>query len=63
MFKGVEYQRIFLVDKGARKSYLAEIKNDNFRILKEFDDIIIGQGNGDKHKEGDKKPPQGYTML
>ncbi|MCX8085203.1 MAG: L,D-transpeptidase family protein [Calditerrivibrio sp.] len=63
MAKGVSYQKVFLVDKSAKKSFLIEIKNDSISILKEFDGLIIGEGNGDKRKEGDKKTPTGVYYV
>lgn len=63
MFKNVEYQKVFLVDKGRKKSYLAEIKNDNLKLVREFDDVIVGASNGDKLREGDLKTPTGIYYV
>ncbi|MEF3254714.1 MAG: L,D-transpeptidase family protein [Deferribacterales bacterium] len=63
MSKNLEQQQVFIVDKGEKKSYLLEIKNDNLKIIKEFNDIIIGAGNGDKLKVGDLKTPVGIYYV
>lgn len=63
MFKNVEYQRVFLVDKSRKKSYLVEIKNDTLKLIREFNDIIVGAGNGDKLREGDLKTPTGIYYV
>ncbi len=63
MTKGVDKQRVFLVDKGLKKTFLIEVKNDHPTLVKEFDKIIVGEGNGDKLREGDKKTPTGVYYV
>lgn len=63
MSKGVDKQKVFLVDKGLKKTFLIEIRDDNPTLIKEFDKIIVGEGNGDKLKEGDKKTPTGVYYV
>jgi len=63
MTKGVENQKVFLVDKTSKKTFLIDIKNDSQKLIKEFDNIIVGEGNGDKLREGDKKTPTGVYYV
>lgn len=63
MAKGVDKEKVFLVDKGMKKSFLVEIRDDLPVLIKEFDDVIVGEGNGDKLREGDKKTPTGVYYV
>ncbi|WP_424605301.1 MULTISPECIES: L,D-transpeptidase family protein [Calditerrivibrio] len=63
MSKGVDKEKVFLVDKGMKKSFLVEIRDDVPILINEFDDVIVGEANGDKLREGDKKTPTGVYYV
>jgi len=51
------------VDKKSRLLYLLKVEDDIPKIEKTFNDILVGEANGDKEIEGDKKTPEGIYYI
>ncbi|MGA1845771.1 L,D-transpeptidase family protein [Deferribacter abyssi] len=61
--KGVKSDYIFIVDKEAKKLKVVEIVNDEISVIQEYGNILLGEIEGDKQKEGDKKTPEGVYKI
>ncbi|KAA0259557.1 hypothetical protein FHQ18_01375 [Deferribacter autotrophicus] len=61
--EGVKDDYIFIVDKSEKKLKVVKIVNDEINIVREYSDILLGEIEGDKQKEGDKKTPEGVYKI
>ncbi len=52
----------FLVDKSAKKLFVAEV-NDNIVTLVKNYNVLIGEKEGDKVRKGDKRTPEGIYFI
>ena len=55
-------QEVVLVDKAARRMYVAKISEDKMEVLKEFP-VLTGRIEGNKIKQGDEKTPEGVYYV
>ncbi|MFA9461930.1 L,D-transpeptidase family protein [Thiohalorhabdus methylotrophus] len=56
-------QQMVLVEKDAYSAYLVEAENDRPRVVKRFDQVLMGANGGDKLVEGDKRTPEGVYYI
>jgi len=63
LFKNVKNSKVILVDKGDATLYLLSVDNDTYTIEKQVSNIYLGEVNGDKQYEGDKRTPEGVYFI
>jgi murein L,D-transpeptidase YafK len=52
-----------LVDKRTRSAYLVDLEQDEPRLTRSFDDLLFGEIDGEKTREGDKRTPEGVYRI
>lgn len=55
--------KVLAVDKGNKTAYVIQVENDLPSIVKVYKNILIGENEGDKQQEGDKKTPEGIYFT
>lgn len=63
LFKNVKNSKIILVDKGSATLYFLSVDNDTYTVENQVSNIYLGEANGDKQYEGDKKTPEGVYFI
>lgn len=62
-FSDTNVDRVIFVDKAKRSLHVYDIKDDMPVEVKRFDDILLGEIDGNKLVEGDKKTPEGVYQV
>jgi murein L,D-transpeptidase YafK len=52
-----------LVDKQAKIAHLIELENDVPKVTKQYVDLMFGENDGHKVREGDKRTPEGVYQI
>ncbi|BAI80446.1 conserved hypothetical protein [Deferribacter desulfuricans SSM1] len=61
--KGISDDTVFVVDKSQKKLFVVQVKNDMPEIIWQYNNILLGEMEGDKQVEGDKKTPEGIYRV
>ncbi|MGA1861511.1 L,D-transpeptidase family protein [Deferribacter thermophilus] len=61
--KGVKEDTVIVVDKSKKQLFVIKINNDVPEIDTIYENILLGEVEGDKQVEGDKKTPEGIYKI